>query len=349
MDLHQPRRPPTRQERSATRKPPSGSPSASASSSLRGAFSLPPAAVEETLDAYAKTWLAGLTGNLKASTIRFYGDNLDRYVLPLLGHRPLTAVSRADARELIISCRKKGLKLNTVKGIARTLSAVLSQAVEDEKFPANPALRLGRHLRRGDEPKHEVQPLTRDEAAHLVAVATRALPAVASVDPADARTGLRLGEQIALQWGDIDWHGRFIIVQRNLVRGVLTSTKSHQRRRVDMSAQLFATLLEWRRQQRARWLKKGKPVPEWVFPSLEGTALEERNVRHVFTRMLEKAELRQHPHARPAAHVRVTAAAAGRVGRLRERAARTRQHSDHRRHVRPPHSRRESRGRRSAR
>ena len=34
-------------------------------------------------------------------------------------------------------------------------------------------------------------------------------------------------------------------------------------------------------------------MPEWVFPSLEGTALEERNVRHVFTRMLEKAELRQ--------------------------------------------------------
>ena len=31
----------------------------------------------------------------------------------------------------------------------------------------------------------------------------------------------------------------------------------------------------------------------WVFPSLEGTALEERNVRHVFTRLLAKANLRQ--------------------------------------------------------
>jgi site-specific recombinase XerD len=28
-------------------------------------------------------------------------------------------------------------------------------------------------------------------------------------------------------------------------------------------------------------------------PSLEGTALEERNVRHVFTRILQKAELCQ--------------------------------------------------------
>jgi integrase len=77
------------------------------------------------------------------------------------------------------------------------------------------------------------------------------------------------------------------------VRGVLTSPKSHQRRRVDMSSQLRDTLLAWRRLQRKRWIKKGKAVPPWVFPSLEGTALEERNVRHVFGRLLEKAELRQ--------------------------------------------------------
>ena len=38
-----------------------------------------------------------------------------------------------------------------------------------------------------------------------------------------------------------------------------------------------------------RCVEKGVPVPDWVFPSLEGTPLEERNVRHVFKRLLEKA------------------------------------------------------------
>jgi hypothetical protein len=33
-------------------------------------------------------------------------------------------------------------------------------------------------------------------------------------------------------------------------------------------------------------------MPEWVFPSLTGTPAEERNVRHVFKRVLEKAGLR---------------------------------------------------------
>ena len=109
--------------------------------------------------------------------------------------------SRADCRELITVARGKGVKLNTVKGIARTLSTVLSQAVEDEKLPANPALRMGRYLRRGDEPKREIQPLTRAEAAHLVNVANADFPRWHPWVLLTLRTGLRLGEQLALQWG----------------------------------------------------------------------------------------------------------------------------------------------------
>ena len=170
---------------------------------------------------------------------------------------------------------------------------MLSQAVEDEKLPANPALRMGRYLRRGDEPKPQIQPLTRAEAAHLVAVAQENFRRWSPWVLCALRTGLRLGELLALQWGDIDWNGRFIEVQRNLVQGVLTSPKSHKCRKVDLSMQLQDALVGWRRALQARWLKKGEPLPLWVFPSLEGTAAEERNVRHVFTRLLEKAALRQ--------------------------------------------------------
>jgi integrase len=213
--------------------------------------------------------------------------------LTALGSRRLGELTRADCRDLVTTARGKGLRLNTVKGIARTLSSMLSQAVEDEKIPANPALRMGRYLRRGDEPKAVVQPLTREEAAHLVTTARHHFPRWHPWVLCALRTGLRLGELLGLQWGDIDWRGRFLLVQSNLVRGVVTSPKSHQRRRVDMSTQLFETLLAWRRLQRKRWIKKGKALPPWVFASLEGTALEERNVRHVFTRILQKAELRQ--------------------------------------------------------
>jgi integrase len=257
-----------------------------------GDLQLGPATDQETLKTYAAEWGKSLSG-LKSSTVRFYTDNLKRHVLPALGQRPIGSINRADCRTLIATLRGKGLKLNTVRGIARTLSVVLSQAVEDEKLPANPALRLGKYLRRGDEPERTIQPLTAGEVAHLVAVAKEHFPRWHAWVLCALRTGLRLGELLALQWGDIDAHGRFIVVQRNIVRGVLTSPKSHQRRRVEMSPQLEAALSVWRRALRARWLKKGEPMPAWIFPSLEGTALEERNVRTVFTRLLAKADLRQ--------------------------------------------------------
>jgi integrase len=49
------------------------------------------------------------------------------------------------------------------------------------------------------------------------------------------RTGLRMGELIGLQWGDIDFHGGFIEVRRAVVLGKEATTKSHKIRRVDMS------------------------------------------------------------------------------------------------------------------
>jgi integrase len=52
---------------------------------------------------------------------------------------------------------------------------------------------------------------------------------------------MRLGEASAIQWGDIDFEGRFIEVRRNLVSGRIETPKSGKSRRVDMSLQLAAT------------------------------------------------------------------------------------------------------------
>jgi integrase len=251
-----------------------------------------PDTAQTLVEGYATEWLAGLTGNLKASTVRFYSDNLRRYILPSVGKRAVADLARRDCRVFVAETRAKGLKLNTVKGIVRTLSALLSQAVEDEQLAANPALRLGKYLRRGDEEAREIQPLDATQAALLVTTAERHFGRWYPWVLCALRTGMRLGELIALQWGDIDWHERFIVVQRNIVRGTVTTPKSHQRRRVDMTPQLMDALLAWRRVQRNRWMKKGEPMPLWVFPSLTGTPVEERNLRHVFKRLLEKAGMR---------------------------------------------------------
>jgi|SoiMethySBSTD1v2_1073268.scaffolds.fasta_scaffold92340_4 integrase len=254
----------------------------------------PPA---ETLKTYAEDWLKTAAQNLKASTVGFYRDHLENHVYPLLGDRPITDVTRSDCRRLITTAREKGLKVRTVAGIVRSLSTVLSQAVEDGHLQANPALRPGKYLRRGDEAASQPNPFTVDEAVHLVETAREHFPEWHAFVLTGLRTGLRLAELLALQWGDLDMRGRFISVQRSLPKGKLSTPKNHQQRRVDMSPQLKRQLESWRRTQGAKWLKLGEPRPLWVFPSEEGTPLDESNVRKAFNKVLDKADLhRRGPH-----------------------------------------------------
>ncbi len=263
----------------------------------RGELNLEPARDAELFEAYAKTWLKANANTLKASTLTFYEAHIERHLVPAFRGRPIGALRRVDCRELVTRCRAKGLKASTVRGIARTLSTILSQAVEDELLPANPALRLGKYLRLADDAPADIEPFTRDEARQLLETAATRFPDWHPWLLCGLRTGMRAGELLGLQWGDINWRGRYVHVQRNIVRGQLTTPKNHQRRRVDLSRQLAVTLRLWRRRQRAAWLKVGKPRPDWVFASVTGTALDESNVRKAFNRLLDAAELdRRGPH-----------------------------------------------------
>ena len=164
---------------------------------------------------FADTWLTGTADTLKPSTRDFYRDHLDHHVLPLLGRHRVDSVRRQHVVALIRASRQKKLKVNTVRGIVRTLSAVLSEAVEQEYLDANPALNVRKHLRQGAEAVPEPDPFTIEEA-HVFAETTR--QSFARWYPlvlCGLRTGMRLGELLGLEWGDIDWRARTIRVSRS--------------------------------------------------------------------------------------------------------------------------------------
>ncbi len=193
----------------------------------------------------------------KASTHRFYAFNLKLHVLPILGKTAVAALTRANCRDLMTACRAKGLKPASMRGVNRTLSAVLTQAVKDTLLPANPAFRMGKHLLAVDDLPPEIQPLTRREAHTLLEKAVTLFPEYAPLFLCALRTGLRLGELIALQWGDVDFGSRCIHVRRNRVAGKMTTTKNKQRRRVDMSLQLTTALRRHRTARKRAALKTG--------------------------------------------------------------------------------------------
>ena len=254
-------------------------------------------AAAETFRHYAEVWLAHAGATLKASTVRFYRDNLENHLYPSVGHVPLGLVARRDVKRLLLELRGKGLRPKTVAGIVRTLSTILSEAVEDEKLPANPALRPGRLQRQLRDPNapaaSTIDPYTREELELLVATAGARYPEWAPFLLCAARTGLRLGELRALEWGDMDWRQRFIQVERNFVEGVSTVPKSGRARRVDMSLHLRAALRVWRRRQSASWLARGLARPALVFPSEARTPLDDSKIRKALRAIAAAAEVRQ--------------------------------------------------------
>jgi len=110
-----------------------------------------------------------------------------------------------------------------------------------------------------------------------------------------ARTGVRIGEACALQWGNLDFHGRFIEVRRNCVRYRITTPKSGKTRRVDMSQGLTETLRTLHLECKKESLRKGwGEVPEWVFYHRERALVDQHHFRgRVWPKILAKAGLRQ--------------------------------------------------------
>ncbi len=77
---------------------------------------------------------------------------------------------------------------------------------------------------------------------------------------------MRVGELKALKWSDIDFGGRLIEVQRGERKGILSDTKNHKRRRIDMTPQLAETLQDLKLTQQKRALKRGGPFPNGCSP-----------------------------------------------------------------------------------
>lgn len=256
-------------------------------------FALPEKKAATPLETYATEWLDSAT-TLKPSTVRYYRQRL-AHIAPVLGKLDVSSITRADVKHLVASCTAKKMATSQVRGTVAVLSTILSEAVEDGLLPANPALRPGRlrrAMRDAVQPKKEIDPYTRDEAEALLETARTKFAEWYPFLLTALRTGMRLGELRALRWGDLDWRGSFAMVTRNYVLGKFGSPKSGKGRRVDLSRQLRAELYLWRRKQRAKWLKKGKPMPALVFAGPDGKPLDDSFVRRAVRRIVKAADLR---------------------------------------------------------
>lgn len=258
---------------------------------------------------YADRWLSiTVPATCKPSTMRSYEEILRVHVLPVFGSLPLSEINRLYIKEFLMKkSREKrtfrvkgkerkvdGYSASTLQHIKNAISGIFNLAIDDEVIDVNPAHKLGKTIRVKD-PRLQTDPLNRTELALLLKTIKEHWPTDYPFALTLARTGMRLGEVLALQWGDIDFSGRFITVRRGISRGKIETPKNGKTRRVDMSRQLTETLLELKKQRRLEDFRKwwGEGV-EWVFASGTQKPLIASHWRtRVFEKALAKAGLRK--------------------------------------------------------
>lgn len=243
---------------------------------------------------YADTWLQRIHCTRKHTTHDDYSKILRRDILPSLRGLDLEDVTREKVKVLAFTGLNKGQSPKTVQNVLRCLSSLLSHAIEDGLLTINYALKPGKFLPKVSK-RRSINPLNREEVALLLNTATifhrRHYPLFLCA----VRTGLRQGELLALQWGDLDYHGRFIDVQRNYTRKHISTPKSGDSRRVDMSRELMQALKDLYAERRLETAANGwKQVPEWVFCSETGGLLDPDHLRkQVFYKLLVRSGLRR--------------------------------------------------------
>jgi integrase len=242
-----------------------------------------------TFQAYAERWLAGLS-DLKPSTRRAYGSMLTYQLIPAFGELALTALTVDDVNAWLRS-REGTLRIKTLQNNLGLLHKILEDAREGgylvtNRLSRSRALRRPRALREDDETEIEI--LAPAEINRLLDAVP---PEWSPLFFVAVCTGVRLGELLALQWGDLDEGGHRLYVRRTAYRGAFYVPKTKRSRRaIDVGDQVLAVLSRWRREQHG----EATPAPDaLLFPAPTGGPWSPDVLRkRVWAPALAKATLR---------------------------------------------------------
>ena len=243
---------------------------------------------------YCALWLEGyIKPTKRRTTYQRYSSLLKKYISPKIGKMLLDKITRGHVRNTLMDIHKKGLSKSTVSAARNVISGIFEHAIDEELVKDNPSKgilgKLGLDERKNREP---VQPMTAGEVSLFLDTCKKYRKDWYPFFLCAFRTGMRLGELLALHWEDIDWNSKYIHVQRAFRNGRITKTKTSRSRRVDMSDQLFDELEDLYKKRKEEGLKAGKGAPEEIVFHTHCDYTSQNTIRNIWKRMLGKAKLR---------------------------------------------------------
>ena len=249
---------------------------------------------EETLGAYLNRWLTiKSTLNLTDKTLTSYRE-MAAHSSRELGGTALKSLTPLEIQQFYASLtQSRQLSPRTIRYVHTVLKMALNDAVEWGLIPTNPA---GKVKVTASTRTKALRIPTPEEMAQLIRAnqATRWFPLWVWF----AATGSRLGEALALRWGDIDWARQTVTIQQALSgdagkRVVKTPKTVSSRRTMAMGPRLKTVLREhqtnqngWRELAGSAWQDT-----DLVFTTLQGKMLSKRYIDRAFKSALTRAGL----------------------------------------------------------
>lgn len=242
-----------------------------------------------TFKEYSQKWLDGyVKTNLRASTHDEYSSVLKNHVLPVFKNEKLDSINRGDIRDFLLSKYSGGLSQKRVFLVKDVISGVLNYALDEELIKTNPTAGITKRLFPKSSAKtktvSEKDVYTKEELDLFLNTCESDFPQYYPFFLMAARTGMRLGELLALKWKDVDLEHGFVWVRRSYRRGRFTQPKNGKIRKVDVSDQLKDVL-------KAQLRGRLKDVSEFVYQH-DGNIMAQNFIRRVYFRILKKAKIR---------------------------------------------------------
>ncbi len=265
---------------------------------------LRPRNTDRTLAALADDWrLSPQWSKLRDNSRSVYAWLLDTWILGThklsptetlaLGRRKLRTITLRDCEQLHRHVQEQTAKSSRAKTGRSTanmalgvLKQLLTYAEKHRYIASNPARHVKPHSASFEERRRKVEGdvLTADELRALFEKAEgewRPLLMLAAL------TGLRRGEVLGLQWGDVDWQRSRVHVRRQLNNGKLADPKTpNALRSVPLAPELVRELKPWK-------LKCPKGELDLVFPNPEGGPMSTQTLDAALARTLRRAGLRR--------------------------------------------------------
>ena len=210
--------------------------------------------------------------NNKLSEVRSKQCILNTHLVPYFGKTPLNKIANLQVEQYKARKIKDGLAHQTINNHLNVLSKCLRTAQEWLGLVALP------RIKRLKVPPQKFDFLTAKESTALLA---QAQGVYAEMILLALKTGLRFGELRALDWSDIDWHGKGVLsVRRSLVRGAISAPKSNKVRHIPLTTDVSALL--YKRRQKTGFVFAGK----------KNTPIGEKELYRALHEICEKAQLR---------------------------------------------------------